>query len=153
VTGGVRHKPKYTMIRAALASLVGRRLTPPPSDDIPSPRPLTPTFIGRRVAEPYTATTPTRNYLIEHGATPTLFTHAIDNDLDGDPRLRSVIIRALYQYMDDHGPIGEGRVIVHTGAYWIASFRIEENPRGSVRLLYLVNAGPDASIVDWPPLQ
>jgi hypothetical protein len=66
------------------------------------------------------------------------------------PRLRSAIIRALNQYMDDHGPIGEGRVVLHTGADWVASFRIEENLRGTVRLLYLVNAGPDASITDWP---
>jgi hypothetical protein len=136
------------MIRATLASLVKRRITPPPS-----PRPLSPTFIGRRVSEPYTPAQPTWNYLIEHGVDPGVFIQAIGQGLDWAPRLRSVVIRALYQYMDDHGPIGEGRVVLHTGAGWTASFRIEENPRGAVRLLYLVNAGPDASIVDWSPLQ
>jgi hypothetical protein len=140
---------RTTMIRATLASLVKRRITPPS----PSPPPVPPTFIGRRVAEPYTPAFPTWNYLIEHGASTALFIQAIGQGLDWAPRIRSVVIRALHQYMDDHGPIGEGRVVLHTGAGWAASFRIEENPRGAVRLLYLVNAGPDASIVDWSPLQ
>lgn len=134
------------MIRATLASLVKRRKTPP------SPPPIPPTFIGRRVAEPYTLPNPTKNYLIEHGADTALFIEAFYRDLNWAPRFRSVVIRALHQYADDHGPIGEGRVVIHTGS-WVASFRIEENPRDAVRLLYLVNAGPDASIVDWSPLQ
>jgi len=139
------------MIRAALASLIGRRLTPPPPqyDDPPTPRAV-PTFIGRSFNDskmPQMQTMP--RHLIEHGASAAQFINAIGHDLDHKPRLRSIIIRALHKYMDDHGPIGEGWVILKTGDDYMAAFRIEENPRGSVRMLYLVNAGPDASVADW----
>jgi hypothetical protein len=74
---------------------------------------------------------------------------AIRSDLDYNHRLRTILIRALHQYIDDHGPIGEGTVVIYTGADWTASFLIEENPRGAIRALYLANAGPDSSVADW----
>lgn len=66
-----------------------------------------------------------------------------------DPRRFTALARALDRYINEHGPIGEGRVVIYAGGSWAGCFRIEENKYGTVLVLRLVGYGPEEEVSDW----
>lgn len=143
------------MIRAALGSLITRRVTPPPAESVPPLfRPKEPAFTVRRQSEPYihSGTGVVQKYCLEHGASLNLFLEVWNTNWTMAPALRTALVRAMEQYMDDNGPIGEGLVVIQAGKAWTGSFRIRENKSGTVLVLRLVGYGPDEEVPDWSTL-
>ena len=140
------------MIRAAIGSLLGRQATPqdfPPS--LPLFRPTQPTLLCSVQKEPYihSGYAMTHQFRVEHGANASQFSQAWQETYRLQGTTRTSLTRAFHKYMDDHGPIGHGRVVIQVGSLWKGSFVIEENPEGSVLVLRLVGYGPEEEVLDW----
>ena len=90
-----------------------------------------------------------QQFRIEHGANASHFAQAWQETQRLTGTTRTALTRALHKYMDDHGPIGQGRVVIQVGSLWTGSFVIEENPAGAVLVLRLVGYGPEEEVLDW----
>lgn len=140
------------MIRAALGSLITRRVTPPPAENSPPLfHPKQPMFAVSRHSEPYVITgdTGVLYYTVEHGVSLSPFMEAWLPYSTSDPSRFTALARALDRYIQENGPIGEGRVVMYAGKAWTGSFRIEENKQGTVLVLRLIGYGPDEEVLDW----
>lgn len=105
---------------------------------VETPRSLPPTFLVRHAVHPYIhdGTGRVYQYTIPTACGSVFFYNKMNNDLRGYDATSAALRHALDEYIQEHGPIREGYVVLRSWD-WTGHFTITENKNEDLLILRL----------------